>query len=41
MTTSIGIAGVGVTFKNLAAHKSAKVLIAKPLFKQMTPATMD
>ena len=41
MTTSIGIAGVAVTFKVLAAHKPAKTLIAKPIFKQMTPATMD
>ena len=41
MTTSIGMAGVDVTFKVLAAHKPAKTLIAKPIFKQMTPATMD
>ena len=41
MTTSIGVAGVAVTFKVLAAHKPAKTLIAKPLFKRMTPATMD
>ena len=42
MTVSIGVAGVGVTFKDLAAPGSPKALaLKKPLFTLMDPLNMD
>ena len=42
MTVSIGVTGVGVTFKDLAAEASPEAsALKKPLFTQMDPSNMD
>ena len=42
MTVSVGVTGVGVTFRDLAAEASPEAsALKKPLYTQMDPSNMD